>query len=122
MTLTGSYRQFYDNRFLSADDLPSGKDIKVTIEAVTKEEIKDPKSKDKTVLALRFVGKTKFFAVNKTNANSIKKDIGLSDVSDWVGKEITIYATTCNAFGDPNTPCIRVRAPKKYRVKSHAST
>ena len=113
----GSYRQFFDTRFLAADDLPDGKQIKVVIESVTREEVKgDGKRPDQPVIALHFKGKSKMMAVNKTNAGLIRKALGSSDITDWIGKEITIHATTCNAFGDPNTPCIRVIAPKRYRV------
>jgi hypothetical protein len=33
-------------------------------------------------------------------------------MNDWIGKEIQVYRTTCNAFGDKNCPCIRVRGKK----------
>ena len=105
-TLTGSYRQFYDSRYIAADDLPPGKDVKVKISNVTLETSKTDKSK---LVSLHFEGKDKMMAVNKTNALSIRKQTGTSDVSKWIGHTIIIYQTTCRAFGDPNMPCIRVK-------------
>jgi len=56
--------------------------------------------------------------VNKTNAKRIRDQLGLGDtMEDWIGHEITIYPTTCNAFGNPNTPCIRVKVPSVGGVK-----
>lgn len=32
-----------------------------------------------------------------------------NDTEGWKGKKITLFPTTCNAFGNPKTPCIRVK-------------
>ncbi len=115
--LNGPVGRLFDTRFLSSIDLPQDKPVKVIIESVTREEVRsDGKGPNKPVIALHFKGKSKMMVVNKTNAGLIRKALGSPDIADWIGKEITIHATTCNAFGDPNTPCIRVIAPKRYRV------
>lgn len=44
-------------------------------------------------------------------------DHAWDDTEKWTGKKITIYPTTCNAFGNPNTACIRVRVPDVGGVK-----
>lgn len=31
------------------------------------------------------------------------------DPNKWVGKQVILFPTTCPCFGDPRTPCIRVR-------------
>jgi hypothetical protein len=48
--------------------------------------------------------------MNKTNAKLIASHYG-DDTDNWTGKEITLYPTTCQAFGE-TVPCIRVRGKK----------
>ena len=96
--------------FLEAEDIPAGKDIPVTIESVREpgpdDKGKDGRVIDKPIMKLRKVKKE--LILNKTNAKSIRRIHG-NEMNDWAGKEIQIFRTTCNAFGDPKTPCIRVR-------------
>lgn len=39
------------------------------------------------------------------------------ETDQWIGKRITLFPTTCNAFGNPLTPCIRVKVPSVGGVK-----
>lgn len=96
--------------FLEAEDLPENKDVPVTIENV-RQPCKDDKGKDgrlmdKPIVKLAKVKKE--WVLNKTNARAIRRQYG-NETDDWIGKQIIIHRTTCAAFGDPNTPCIRVR-------------
>lgn len=99
--------------FLEAEDLPEDKDITVTIESVrqptAKDKGKDGKQMDKPIVQLAKVQKE--WVLNKTNAKLIRRLYG-NETDAWQGKPVTLYRTTCNAFGDPNTPCIRVRGKK----------
>ena len=96
--------------FLEAEDIPEGKDIPVTIEAIREpgpdDKGKDGRVMDKPIVKLAKVKKE--WVLNRTNARTIRRSHG-NEMNEWKGKEITIYRTTCNAFGDPKTPCIRVR-------------
>jgi hypothetical protein len=98
--------------YLEAEELPEGKDIEVTIEAYrlgnANDKGKDGKPiTDKAFIRLKNVKKE--LVLNATNAKSIRRALGENEMDDWIGKKVTIYRTTCNAFGDPKTPCIRVR-------------
>lgn len=59
---------------------------------------------------IRFEKAKKGLVLNKTNAKRIRDYLGYgNDMDKWVGRKVTIYPTTCNAFGVKNTPCIRVK-------------
>ncbi len=100
--------------FLEAEDIPDGKDIPVTIESVREpgkdDKGQDGKQLDKPIVKLAKVQKE--WVMNKTNAKTIRRITGENDMSKWAGQSITIYRTTCNAFGEKNRPCIRVRGGK----------
>ena len=98
--------------YLEAEELPEGKDIEVTIEAYrlgnANDKGKDGKPiTDKAFIRLKNVKKE--LVLNATNAKTIRRVLGQNEMDDWIGKKITIYRTTCNAFGDANKPCIRVK-------------
>lgn len=99
--------------FLEAEDLPEGKEIPVTIEAIrpaTKKDLgRDGRALENPIVKLK--GVKKEWVLNKTNARTIRRAYG-NEMTEWIGKEIQIYRTTCRAFGDNNTPCIRVRGLK----------
>lgn len=96
--------------FLEAEDLPEDRDIAITIEGVrmsTKNDKgKDGRPMDKPIVKIQ--GKSKEWVLNKTNARIIRRLYG-NEMDNWEGQKITIHRTTCNAFGDPHTPCIRVK-------------
>lgn len=59
-------------------------------------------------LEKRGKGKPHKFVLNKTNAQTIAKVLGSPETDDWRGKRITLYPTTCQAFGE-TVDCVRVR-------------
>ncbi len=110
-------RDLFDNQYLAADDL-RGKPWTLTIQSVTKaklpsgktgksetrgivrfDELEAKATKDKPAMAL---------VLNRTNAKTIKALYG-KDTSEWIGKRITIYPTTCSSFGK-TVDCIRIEA------------
>ena len=100
----------YPSPYLEAGDL-DGKEI--TVEITTVEEHHTGKGKDGKEFEkplLRFKGAKKGLVLNKTNAKRIRDGLGYgNEVQGWVGKKVTLYASTCNAFGKKNTPCVRIR-------------
>lgn len=115
----------FPNEFLCAADLRD-KDVTLTISRLSREELKTDKGdepkwilyfqemeerhrRDKSTLNKRLV-------LNKTNAKSIAKVCG-SETDDWSGKRITLYATTCKAFGEI-VDCIRIREKAPPPAKS----
>lgn len=89
--------------------LPKGKTL--TIKSVA-----DPgtvKSADKKVIdrpILYFEETDKGLILNKTNARTIGLRHG-NEMNEWTGKTVTLFGTVCDAFGEKNVPCVRVRVP-----------
>lgn len=99
--MKGSSLYESESKLLKAADL-ANREHELTIESV--EVIKFT---DGDKLGLRFVGKQKGLALNKTNYSVIATALG--DETDlWHGKSIIIYPTVTDYQGTP-TPCIRVR-------------
>ena len=98
------YRSLYDREYIGAWDLPH--DVTVTIERVEARKLQN-KTKTNTKPVIFFAGREKGFACNKTNGKTIAAMYG-NDVEKWVGKRVTLYATT-TTFGSDTVECIRVR-------------
>jgi len=95
-----------DNRYVAAFEL-KGKDVTRTIKEIKTEEVESNKGGKKRKIIIYFEGAKKPFLSVTTNNKTIAGMYG-PDVSGWIGKSITLYPTTCPAFGEI-TDCIRVR-------------
>lgn len=89
-----------------------GKDWTLTIESVRRPGEKDlgtdgRKLSDKSVI-IRYKGASKEHVACRTVQKQIRALYG-NDMTAWSGKKIVLFPTTCPAFGNPKTPCIRVR-------------
>ena len=112
-------RLLFPNKYLGAPDL-KGKDVHLTIHTLTSESLRTDKG-DEQKWVLHFAemqqrpeSERKRLVLNKTNAGFIAKALGETDTESWIGRRITLYATTCQAFG-ATVDCVRVRttAPKQ---------
>ena len=92
---------------LHAADL-QGRDCTVEIERVTQGEYTDNKGKKVKKPDLWFKGKSKPLGLNATNAKTIARLLGSNNTEQWIGKAITLYPTTTDAYGE-QVECIRVR-------------
>lgn len=99
--------------FLYADDLlRDGKWVEATL---TIERIAEPGSlrgaNGQTVddISLGFAKTKKWLVLNKTNKRLLRIETGSSKPDGWIGRQVTIYPATINAFGEKNVPCIRFR-------------
>lgn len=106
------YRTFYERDYIGAWDLQE-KDVTVTIESAQQETVTGPGGRKDQCLVIRMEGKKKGFVCNITNARTIAKQHG-KYVEDWIGKQITVYATTTQ-FGGDVVDCIRVRGRARVR-------
>lgn len=112
MSNSDHWRSMFDSRYLGNWDLPRDRDVVVQIESVTAGELTGTGGrKDKKPL-VKFVGKEKSLALNKTNAKAIASMYG-DHTRDWRGKWIALYVTQTSS-PEGNVDCIRVR-PKKPR-------
>ena len=96
--------------FLDAGDL-DGNESTVTIKLVREpgEQDKglDGKPIDKPIVV--FEKRQKEWVLNKTNAKTIRDDLGYGNKYEkWKGRKIVLFPTTCRAFGE-TVACIRVK-------------
>lgn len=103
------YRIMYPSEYLNAADLleKSNGEATLTIERVDIEDVPGTDGSKKPKPVVRFKGATKRFPLPKTCAKKIAAEHG-PKTEDWIGKKVTLYATTCMAFGQ-EVECIRVR-------------
>lgn len=100
-------RTMYDKEFLYAYDL-QGRDVTAVIERVKPGKLVGEGGKASKKPVIYFAGKEKGLALNITNARTIAGMYGSFEVEKWVGKAITMYATT-TTFGSKTVDCIRIR-------------
>ncbi len=98
---------FPPSDFVSAHEL-KGRDVALTIKSVSKEELAVAgSSKTETKAIIRFVETPKKLVLNKTNATTIARLLGVL-TREWVGKRIALFPTTTR-LGPDTVECIRVR-------------
>jgi hypothetical protein len=109
----------FPNKYLAAADL-RGKDVTLTIFALKSETLKtsdgdEPKwTMHFSEMQSRAPAERKRLVLNKTNAKTIAKLLG-TETDDWLGQRITLFGTTCQAFGE-TVECIRVRPQRPRQV------
>ena len=95
----------YPSKYLKADDLPAGRELRVTIDYVERQAMPDDPALEKPVLFFR--GKTKGLILNVTNGNELAAVLG-DDMDAWQGKPVVIYRTTA-LFAGRRVGAIRLR-------------
>jgi hypothetical protein len=100
------YRLMYPSDYLNAADL-KGKEVAVTIGKVFIDDVPDPQGTKQKKPVILFEGKVKKWPLPKTCARVISKRFG-NDTEQWIGKQVTIYPTTCKAFGE-TVECVRIK-------------
>lgn len=96
-----------DQKYIGAYELKPGEERVVTIKSVAAEEIIQAGGKKDTCRVATLAGKEKPFILNATNSKTIAKLYG-NDIEGWVGKTITIYASTTSVAGE-QVECLRIR-------------
>lgn len=101
--------------YLGAYSLEGKKDIILTIKDIKKERVTAPGGSSEDCIVARFVetnvdGVTvKPMVLNKTNCKTIEKLYNSGDIEDWIGKKVTVYATTTK-FARETVSCLRIKA------------
>lgn len=107
------FRLMYPTDFLCAADL-RGKDVSLTIAKLVREELRAEDGDQEGAWVVHFEEmekrpkeQRKKWVLNKTCAKVVAKLHG-TETDAWSGKKVTLYPTTCMAFGE-RVECIRVR-------------
>ena len=101
-------RTMFDSKYIGAWDL-QGRDAVVTIEKVVGATVEGEGGRKDRAPLIYFVGKKKPLVGNKTNCKTIAGMFGSFKTSAWIGKKITLYATTCKGKAGGQVDCVRVR-------------
>ena len=102
--------EVYRSKFMRASDVPTGRELRVTIDYVeleTMEQTGDEK------LVVYLVDNQRGLVLNVTNANTVVDAYG-DDCDTWTGKPLVLFATT-TTFAGKRVPCIRVKVPAGER-------
>jgi len=105
------WRKQDNPNYLGAYSLMDGetKELTVTIEKVTTEEVKNERGSETCRFA--YLKGQKPMILNTTNSRAIEKIYGTPYIEDWKGKSITLYVAKVKAFGD-EIECLRIRKEK----------
>ncbi len=91
----------YYGEYLKAEDVK--KDIRVKVKAVTVESV-DGEIK----IVVEFDEIRKKLVLNKTNKDTLKKNIGTSETDEWIGKYCVIGVDMVEFRGE-KVPALRIR-------------
>lgn len=110
---TGDSRLLFPGKYVGFADL-KGRDVNMTISHVTIESLRVQGGEDEEKPILHFEEmerrperERKALVLNRTNTKTIQKLLG-NEVNEWKGRRVTLYGTTCQAFG-ATVDCIRIR-------------
>lgn len=103
--LPGSYSLMYPSRFLKADIL-KGHKVTLTVKNIVGEGLMSEDGKANLEWVVSFTERPLEFVMNKTNATCLYRMFG-GDPHSWIGRKITLFPTTVQAFGARHE-CIRV--------------
>lgn len=109
MALPNHWKLMFPSDYLSAPDL-QGRDVTVEIEAIELDKLRRADNTTEMKFIARLKGKKKKWVLNVENSQTLAKLHG-KDPHKWIGRRVTLWPTTCLAFGE-TVECIRVR-PKK---------
>lgn len=113
----GNWRNAFGYRFLSSDDFETGKEVTLTIAAVTHEQAYDKATKQqKPMVAVSFHETDRLLALNATNAKEISVIAGSPMTDKWTGLKITVYRIEDKFFG--RVGALRVKQPGEINADS----
>ncbi len=102
----------FPSNYLKASDL-QGREVVVSIDRVEFEAVGREKEQK---AVLHFIGKSKGFVLNKTNARKITEIAGSALTEEWHGVAIVVYPTETEYAGD-TVDCIRVKPVNKSKMQ-----
>ena len=101
------YKKLQNNDYIGAYSLDEGQELTVTIESVSKKMVIGDKGKADECTVAQLKGQ-KPMILNATNCKTIANIYKSPYIEDWVGKDITLFATTTNLKGE-TVECLRIR-------------
>jgi len=93
---------------LKVEDIQAKGQVRVVIEAVNVEDVKNDEGKERKLVA-RFIGKEKGLVLNRTNADKLAELAGSDDYDQWAGTPCILYVDPSVTFGGKRVGGIRIR-------------
>ena len=100
------WRKLFNSKYVGAWDFEGGP-VTLTIKDVRHEEVPDQQGNKEKHPIVYFEKAKKGLVLNRTNAKTIAKLHG-KDTDQWPGKQVTLFGTQCEAFGE-TVDCVRVK-------------
>ena len=100
---------YNESRYLKHQDL-NDQDVVLTIQDVTREDIKEKDGTSKKKFILHFKELEKGLVLNTTNMNMLYKLLLSDDSDDWKDKRITLYVKDDIEMGGEIMSGIRIRS------------
>lgn len=102
------WKEMCGKSFLSADDIPEGKSITLTIITAALEDVFDPGTKSKLKKGIVGFKETDFrLVLNVTNSRAISSHHG-NKTNGWINKQVTLTRQECKVAGKV-VPCVRIK-------------
>lgn len=102
------WKQLANYDYLGAYSLENGKDKTVTIKKIVKELVTGNAGRKENCIVAYFSDEEKPMILNKTNCKTIQKIYGTPHIEEWIGKKITLFASTTSLAGE-TVECLRIR-------------
>lgn len=102
------WKRLINPDYLGVYSLDNGRDMTLTIDKVVREVVTSTGGKKEECTVAHFKEKQKPMILNRTNSKMIQKIYGTPYIEEWVGKKITVYASTTKLAGD-EVECLRIR-------------
>jgi hypothetical protein len=101
--------EMFPSKYLKPTDIED-EDAALTIKSIKAEEVGQERD-NKYVLYFKEIDKG--LVMNKTNTQTIAKVLKSDDTDEWIGKQITLYATEVEFKGESILGIrVRLKAPK----------
>lgn len=121
------WKNLVNYEFLGSYSLEGiAEEITLTISKIEKKLVTGPNGKQDFCIVFEFEEKNKDgvvvkpMVVNKTNCKTIERIYGTGDTDKWIGKRITIFASTTKYQRDM-VPCLRVKSEIPKEEKYYCS-
>ena len=105
------WKKLTNPKYLGSHDLLPGQEVKITIEKIVKEIVKDQNGKDGECIVAYIKGSPKPMILNKTNCKIITKLHDTPYIEEWVGKSVIIYSAKVKVASEV-VDALRVKSVK----------
>ena len=111
------WKTIADMPYLGAYALVGKKELVLTIKDIKQELVIGNAGKKETCIVAYFSEPEKPMILNRTNCKTISKIYDTPIIENWIGKKITVFASTTSLMGE-TVECLRVRPYAPTQQKS----